>query len=236
MFIWIFTDNNNRMNASMVAEALRVDIMAVEKFKTDPNIPMEKALSPKSQHLEFLGKIPEKAHLRDHWNYFNQEQIDITKTALTGDKSTLDVVEHREVSFGGATIDQYKFRLKTPVWSRRVWLPVEMIDQATLHRRHTQTPGVDFIVHLTDDVKKHMTKVDTQILTIRRGDPPSAGTGFAGDHFPGSSDKDDFTGILYKWYKNPEDRMPDIAAFENGIKTKIPALIDAEDYQKLILE
>lgn len=224
-----------RMNALQVAEALVNDVMAMEKFKTDVKIPMEKSLIPKKQHVDFLDKIPESSHLRDHWNYFNQEQMNIVKTALAGDLTSLEIVENRTVQFGGTTIDQYKFRLKTPVWSRRVWLPVEMMDKAILHRRHTQTPSVDFIVSLTKDVMVHMTKVDTQILTIRRGDPPIPGTGFAGNHFPGSVDSDDFTGILYKWYKTVEDRVCDIEAFRNGIHTKIPALIDAEDYQRLVL-
>jgi hypothetical protein len=150
--------------------------------------------------------------------------------------SALDMVDTRTVSFGGTTIDQYKFKLKTPVWSRRVWLPIDMMDKAILHRRHTQTPGVDFIVPLTEEIKPLMIKIDTQILTIRRGDPPAAGTGYAGKIFPGSSEEGDFTGILYKWYKTLEERCADIKLFEAGIQTKIPALIDAEDYQKLMLD
>lgn len=145
------------------------------------------------------------------------------------------VIETRTVSFGGVVIDQYKLRLETPVWSRCVYLPVEMMDVAILHRRLGMTAGVDFIVRLTDDVKKHMTKIDTQILTVRRGDPPTPGTGYAGNHFPGATDDGDFTGILYKWYKTPEDREPDIAMFEKGIRHHIAALLHAVDYQALIL-
>lgn len=220
----------------MVMDALRADSMAIEIFKTSHDIPLERVASPKPEHEEFLKNIPESSHLRDHWNYFNQEQMDVTKKALAATTTPSDVVETRTVSYGGVTIDQYKLRLGSPVWSRRVWLPVELMDQAVLHRRHTKTPGVDFIVRLTEEVKKHMTRVDTQILTIRRGETLTPGTGFAGTHFPGSSDEGDFTGILYKWYKTPEERERDISLFEEGIKDRIPALVDAVDYQNLVLE
>lgn len=216
----------------MVAKALRADPVAVEGFKTSEDIPVERSAPPRPEHTDFLEKIRD-SHLYDHWNYFNEEQREITKQALSGDLP--ETVETRTVAFGGTTIDQYKFRLQTPVWSRRVWLPVEFEDMAILNRRHTKTPGVDFIVPLTDEVKKFMTKVDTQILTIRRGDPPVPGTGFAGTHFPGSSDKEDFTGILYKWYKTVDEREQDIAHFVEGIRHRIPALIDAVDYQTLVL-
>lgn len=225
----------NRLTASMVAKTLNEDCLAAEKWKFDETIPMENPAIPRTEHEEYLAKITETSHLRDHWPYFNQEQRNMIISALNGRFEDLDVVDRRTTSFGNTTIDQYKFRLKTPVWSRRVHLPVEFEDQAILHRRHAKTPGVDFIVPLTDEVKKHMTKIDTQILTIRRGDPPTPGTGFAGTHFPGMTDSDDFSGILYKWYKTDDERAADIAAFDNGIKKHIPALIDARDYQALVL-
>jgi len=223
------------MNAHQFFESLCVDPMTVETLKKSPEIPMEKTLLPRAEHLEFLGKIPETSHLRDHWNYFNQEQMDITIQALSTENP--QALESRRVEYNGIVIDQYKFRLEHPVWSRRVWLPVEMADRAILHRRHSKTPGVDFIVPLSDEIKALMSRTDTQILTIRRGgDIPIPGTGYAGTHFPGSSDPDDFTGILYKWYKSDEERSKDITKFGEGIKTRIPALVDPVDYQELVLK
>lgn len=227
------------MNASMVVAALRADPLAVDKLKTDPTIPMESvapapapALSP--EHQTFYDSIPATSHLRDHVNYFNEEQMHLTKEALHtgGNPSGWDIVDTRTVTYGGISIGQYKYRLKVPVWSRRVWLPVAFQHRAILHRRHTHAPGVDFIVPLTDDIVPFLTKVDTQILTIRPGHVP--GTGFAGTHFPGSDDPEDFTGILYKWYSCDKDRQQDIDKFARGIHDRIPALIDAVDYARLM--
>lgn len=222
------------MNAFQVFEKLCYDPMAVERLKTDPDIPMEEPAPPRVEHLGFIDKIPETSHLRDHWNYFNEEQMRVTIDALCAGEP--DATETRRVAFNGVVIDQYKLPLETPVWSRRVWLPPSMADKAILHRRHGKTPGVDFIVHLSDEVKSLMTKTDTQILTIRRGgDAPVPGTGYAGTQFPGSTEPGDFTGILYKWYKSEEERAGDVAKFGEGIKTRIPALVHPVDFQELVL-
>lgn len=222
------------MNAQHVFEMLCDDPMAVERLKTDQDIPLEEPAPAKTEHLGFIDRIPESSHLRDHWNYFNEEQMRVTIDALSTEEP--EAIETRRVAYNGIVIDQYKLKLETPVYSRRVWLPPSMGDKAILHRRHGKTPGVDFIVRLSDEIKSLMTKTDSLILTIRRGgDVPVPGTGYAGTQFPGSSDPEDFTGILYKWYGSEEERIRDIAKFGEGIKNRIPALIHPIDYQELVL-
>ena len=223
--------------AQDIAQKLREDLHAVEILKTSSTVPRETLPSlDEAQRLFFEG-LPEASHARDHVYGFNQEQMDLVLDTVAGNETDHEILEKKHVAYAGG-IDQYKRRLKKPVWSRRVTVPLSF--RPVLHRRHGVSPGVDFIVPFSEELRPYMEEVDTQIITVRKVEG-AVGTTYAGKSMPGSSDPLDTSGILYKWYpdteagkqQKEEDRIKFCEAVEK--EGKVCALIDARDYQKLVL-
>jgi len=156
------------------------------------------------------------------------------------------ILDARTCEYGGVKIDQWKFQLTTPVWSRLVCLPTSKFgDKVQMIRRHTHTqqePGLAFQVDLTEDLtKNYMTKVDTHIMTVRTGSAVDCkitiGTGYAGKDFPGLEKDTSGAGVMYKWYPSTEARVKDATTFieslggENG---QVHALVEAQAFQSLL--
>ena len=156
------------------------------------------------------------------------------------------ILDTRTCEYGGVKIDQWKFKLTTPVWSRLVGLPTSKFgDKVKMIRRHTHTqqePGLAFQVDLTEEIEeKYMIKVDTHIMTVRTGSSVDCkitiGTGYAGKDFPGLEKDTSGAGVMYKWYPSTEARIKDAVNFvENlgGEEGKIQALVEAEAFQSLL--
>lgn len=223
-----------------LARMLASDIQAIQKFKTDPSIPME-TIPPLTEIQKTLlthPKIPESAHARDHFFSYNDEIVGLVKDVLENYRGEVDTVlatkikhtinESRMVEYGSNKIRQLKIRLHRPVVCRRAWLPPDLQEKVHLVRRHMSSPGVDFWAPIDDSTKPYISTVGTLIMTIRHHADGKyvLGTCFPGDKFPGD---DDGTGIFYKWFKDDEERAADASAFISVLSKKIPVLLDATD-------
>lgn len=224
---------------------LASDIQTIEKFKTDPSIPMEviPPLTDIQRTLLDHPMIPESSHARDHFFSYNDEIVGIVKSVLAnykGDTKDLGasigrpILDSRMVEYGTNKIRQIKISLIEPVPSRRAWLPSSLMSKTHLVRRHTSSPGVDFWAPIDELTQDHISTVSTLIMTIRHHADGGfvLGTCYAGDKFPG---EDDGTGIFYKWYKDDKDRASDASSFIRVLSEKIPVLLDAGQIQQKIL-
>ena len=229
------------VHAGDVAAVLRQNTKAADAFKTSPAIPIEK-LPPLSEFQQaFFDSIPVTSHARDHVFGLNDEQIRLVEDTVAGRQTHHGIVEEKYVAYGGG-IRQVKRRLDHKIISRRVYVPLSL--NPILHRRHAATPGVDFIVRYSKALAPYLEEVDTQVITVRTAEDgtPVVGTTYAGNHLPGSDDPTDIAGILYKWYPATEEgdakRAADAARFCDAVEKegRVCALIDARDYQQLVLE
>ena len=78
----------------------------------------------------FFGRLSEASHARDHVYGFNQEQMDLVEDTVAGNETDHEIVEKKHVAYAGG-INQYKRRLKTPVWSLYKWYPDRLPEACT---------------------------------------------------------------------------------------------------------
>ena len=156
------------------------------------------------------------------------------------------IKQSRQTSYLGS-IWQLKIEIP-PTWSRKVYLPTTKVDGSpqdlVLHVRHTKSPCLAFLTPLTEDIKPYMTQTTTFMMTVRYGTPEKCtigmGTGYAGgddvQEWPGADIVKSGEGIFYKWYPSEEARSKDAQLFVETLKTVVPALIEPEAFQRLVME
>lgn len=250
-----------------IAKILEITPRAIEDLKSLDSLPEETptVLVTLKQRL-LLGHpfIKSHSHAKDHIPYFTDEMCDTVDGVFKGlmslsHESVFDIGKiHESITKmvhdiseivlepkawkGGRYLLQLKLRLKDAVPSRSVVLPSTLADKVFLYRRHSNM-AVHFMV--TDSEmswKPFVSTTDTLIVQVWLGTPSAvsieSGTMYASDRFPDEVDPSSTnSGILFKIYKDEEERKRDAEEFICGVRTtSVTCLIDPVVYQRMVLK